>query len=208
MRARCPRLPTALAVLALTACSAGDPVPDPAPDPARSSRTPASEPTTLASYETEGVAVSRSPFCDRVSPTGIEHALGDAARSHRDYGNGDPLRLPDGSRSIAHEYGCVWTGADGATARAWVFAPPITRGRARRLADAALVGRCVRTGTGEFGSPSVTARCRTEDGLEASWRGLFGDAWLVCSLTDRGSFAALEERTSEWCVAVLEAART
>ena len=203
MRARCLSPATALALLALTACSAGDPP----PDPAAPSRTPAAEPTTLATYETSGVAVSRSPFCDRVSPTGIEHALGHAARSHRDYGNGDVLRLPGGSRSIAHEYGCVWTEPGGVSARAWVFAPPVARGRARGLAEAALAGHCARTGVGDFGTPSVGARCRTEDGVELSWRGLFGDAWLVCSVSGRGPAGALEERASEWCVAVLEAAR-
>jgi len=211
MRARCRRLAIALAVLTLAACSAGEPTPGPAPGSApgsaQPSRTPAAQPTTLATYETDGVAVSRSPFCDRVSPTGIEHALGDAARSHRDYGNGDALRLPDGSRSIAHEYGCVWTGPGGVTARAWVFAPPVARDRAGDLVDGALTGPCQRAGAGDFGTPSVAARCPTEDGVEHSWRGLFGDAWLVCSVSGRGPSGELEERASEWCVAVLEAAR-
>ena len=190
-------------VVLLAGCTPGSSPPgSPAP-----SETPAAEPTTLETYGTDRVAVSRSPFCDRVSPTGIEHALDAAPRSHRDYGNGDRIRLPDGTRTIAHEYGCVWTAAGGVTARAWVFVPPVGRGRAGRLVDEALAGGCARTGSGQFGRPSVAARCRTGEGVERSWRGLFGDAWLVCTLTAPRASGVSEQRTSEWCVSVLEAAR-
>lgn len=190
------------AAVLLAGCTTGSSGPPPSPDD-----TPAAEPTPLESYDVEGVAVLRSPFCDRVSPTGIEHALDSAAASHRDYGNGDRVRLPDGTRAIAHEYGCEWTGTDGVTARAWVFVPPVTRARARRLVDEALSGRCSRTGTGGFGTPSVATRCRTDEGVQRSWRGLFGDAWLVCTLTGADPADVREVRTSEWCVSVLDAAR-
>ena len=192
-------------VLLLAGCTptTEDPPERPAPR-----QVPTAEPTSLASYETDGVAVTRGPFCDRVSPTGIEHALGAVAESHEEYGNGDRLRLPDGSRTISHEYGCTWTDADGTTARAWVFVPPVTAGWARELvAEAAQPGRCRRTGSGEFGTPSVAVSCRTEAGAETSWRGLYGDAWLVCSLAGPEPAAALDRRVDEWCVAVLEAAR-
>ena len=194
----------AASTLALLAagCTAEAPPPEPTPP-----ETPAAEPTTLATYDTSGVAVSRTPFCDRVSPTGIEHALGSTASSHREYGNGDILRLPDGTRTIAHEYGCEWTGRRGAAARAWVFVPPISRARAGRLAEDAVGGRCDRTGSGEFGRPSVATRCRTDVGVERSWRGLFGDAWLVCTLSGREAPDVSDRAASEWCVAVLEAAR-
>lgn len=190
--------------LLVTGCTAGSPAPEgPAP-----SGTPSAAPTSLATYEVEGVAVSRSPFCDRVSPTGIEHALGDSApRSHREYGNGDRVRLPDGTRTIAHEYGCEWTGGGGTIARAWVFVPPVSRARAVQLVDEAFAARCSRTGSGEFGTPSVATRCRTAEGVERSWRGLFGDAWLVCTLTARRASDVTEQSVGAWCVAVLEAAR-
>jgi len=204
MRVRTRWPAAALAVLLLAACTVarrdpGPSGPDPPGDPT---------PTTLEAYDAAGTAVSRSPFCDRVSPTGIEHALGEAARSHRDHGNGDRVRLPDGTRTIAHEYGCEWRGVGGVVARAWVFVPPVPRGRARALVEEAVAGRCSRTGSGDFGSPSVATRCRTDEGVERSWRGLFGDAWLVCTLTSRERGVATEQRTSEWCVSVLEAART
>ncbi len=193
---------SAAVVLLLAACTTGSSGPGPS-----SGDTPAAEPTTLESYDTDEVAVERAPFCDRVSPTGIEHALDQAAGSHRDWGNGDRVRLPDGTRTIAHEYGCEWAGADGVIARAWVFVPPVTRGRAGRLVDDAVAGRCARTGSDEFGTPSVATRCRTDEGVERSWRGLFGDAWLVCTLTSPDASASTDERTSEWCVSVLDAAR-
>jgi hypothetical protein len=192
----------AAGALLLSGCTTGSSGP-----PAPSGEIPTAEPTPLQSYDTDGVAVVRSPFCDRVSPTGIERALDSAARSHRDYGNGDRIRLPDGTRGIAHEYGCEWTGSDGVTARAWVFVPPVTRARAGRLVDEALSGRCSRTGTGEFGTPSVATRCRTDGGVERSWRGLFGDAWLVCTLSGADAADVREDRTGQWCVSVLEAAR-
>ena len=196
------RATVAALVVLLAGCTPSTSPPEPAPP----SSTPTLLPATLESYDADGVAVSRAPFCDRVSPTGIEHALGRAARSHREYGNGDRIRLPDGTRTIAHEYGCEWQ-APGVAARAWVFVPPVSRGRAGRLVDEALSGRCSRTGSGQYGRPSVAARCRTDEGVERSWRGLFGDAWLVCTLTARSPSGATAQRTSEWCVSVLEAAR-
>jgi hypothetical protein len=194
---------SAAAVVLLAGCTTGSPE----PDPASSGDTPVAEPTQLDDYDARAVAVERAPFCDRVSPTGIEHALDQAARSHRDWGNGDRFRLPDGTRTLAHEYGCEWVGGDGVTARAWVFVPPVTRGRAGRLVDDAVGGRCARTGSDQFGTPSVATRCRTDEGVERSWRGLFGDAWLVCTLTAPAASAPTDQRTSEWCVSVLDAAR-
>jgi hypothetical protein len=191
------------AVLAVSGCTSGQ-----QQSPAEPPQTPAPPaPSTLAAYDTDSLAVARAPFCDRVSPTGVEHAIGAVPESSDEYGNGDRFRLPDGSRSISHEYGCSWSAPDGTTARAWVFAPPVTRARAGGLVAEALTPRCVRTGTGDFGTPSVAVRCRAGDSVEISWRGLFGDAWLVCSLATDGPVADLPARTEAWCVSVLDAAR-
>ena len=62
-----------------------------------------------------------------------------------------------------------------------------------------------------FGDPSVALLCRSRgDGgaLVASYRGLFGDAWLTCAVqpdaaTDEADLAA---RADRWCAAVLGAA--
>jgi hypothetical protein len=196
------RLGVAAATLALVGCSGGEPA---GQSPA--SQVPAPAQTTLAAYDVAGAVAARAPFCDRVSPTGIEHALGDVPESHEEHGNGDLFRLPDGSRSVSHEYGCSWTALDGTAARAWVFAPPVTPARARRLAADAAGEGCTRVGSGDFGKPSVALRCRTEDGVESSWRGLLGDGWLTCTLGPVDDPVRLEERTEEWCVAVLDAAR-
>jgi hypothetical protein len=111
-------------------------------------------------------------------------------------------------KDVAHEFGCAWTAADGAVARAWVFAPPVTRARAHALRDAELRPRCTVAKGTQFGTPSVATRCRTAEGSEQGYFGLFGDAWLSCTLTLPGADASTDqpERTSHWCAAVLLAA--
>ncbi len=166
------------------------------------------EPSSLASYDTTGVNVVRGPFCDRVSPTGIEHALGDVPADSEEWTNGDVQRLPDGTRDRVQEFGCRWTAADGTQASAWVFAPPVTRPQARDLVRDAVGERCVATQGDEYGTPSVAVRCTKGGVTEDSLRGLFGDAWLTCTLATRDEPIDLPERTSEWCVQVVEAARS
>lgn len=170
---------------------------------------PAAEPTTLASYDVGGVEVARAPFCERVSPTGIEHALGGPPASNETWDNGDRVRLPDGSRDRVQEYGCTWTAADGTTASAWVFVPPVDRRAARSLAREEPAADCMRIDGDRFGSPSVTWDCPTEGGTQERYAGRLGDAWLTCTLTSSGvRDAGTDSRTSEWCVAVVEAARS
>jgi hypothetical protein len=195
---------TLLVVLLLTGCTGlggGDAGAGPDEAPA------ATQPTSLASYDARGVTVVRGPFCQRVSPTGVEHALGEPPRRSRGWANGDRVRLPDGTRDRVQEFGCSWTGPGGAVARAWVFATPITRERARGLArDAGGPGCRARTGVG-FGQVSVSTRCTERGRTTATYRGLFGDAWLTCELTADAPAEAVVQRTGEWCVAVLEATR-
>jgi hypothetical protein len=83
---------------------------------------------------------------------------------------------PD-AKDVAHEYGCIFDGRTGLIARAWVF-----------------------------GSPALGTLCRTSAATTVTYRGLFGDAWLSCSvaapaaakLTD----TVLTSRAGEWCVQV------
>lgn len=175
--------------------------------PSRSPVAPASsaEPTTLASYDAQGARAVRGRFCDRVSPTGIEHALGEAAEHRDSWENGDRVRLPDGTRDRIHEYGCSWTAPDGTRARAWVFAPPVSRARARSLAEETRGKRCRPVSGQPFGKPSAAVSCRVGGGERmVRFAGLFGDGWLTCELTDRAVDVAA---ASAWCVTVLEAAR-
>jgi hypothetical protein len=92
-----------------------------------------------------------------------------------------------------------------------VFAPPITVVQARNLAAAARTapGCGVLPGAPAFGRPSTGAVCRADGTLEASYRGLFGDAWLACSLAVPAAGAdpkELADRAGRWCVTVAEAA--
>jgi hypothetical protein len=172
-------------------------------------REPDAEPTTLTSYDAEEATVVRGPFCDRVSPTGVEHALGAVPADGERWDSGDRVRLPDGSRDRVHEFGCRWTGEDGSVATAYLFVPPVTPPQARSLARASVGAGCSTFAAPGFGRPNVATRCVGDDATtELAYRGLFGDAWVVCSLRTPGDPASLPTRASAWCVEVLEAARS
>ena len=169
---------------------------------------PSSPSSPLASYDTSAISVARAPYCTQVPEAAIEEALGQAARRSRSHDNGDPVRLGSGGKDVAHEYGCTWS-AGTTEAQTWLFAPPVTTARARLLIDeASSAGGCTPVPDAPaFGRPSVALVCRAGDETTASFRGLFGDAWLVCELSGRGDPAGLVERLDRWCVEVVEAAR-
>lgn len=188
---------------------------DDAPDePAASPSTPTSTP--LADYDTLAVAVAREPFCEAVEPGAVTEALGAEPTGVRTWADGEQVRLPGGGRDVAHEFGCRWA-VDGAVASAWVFAPPVTRPQATGLARTAraVEGCAPVPGARPYGLPTLAATCRVEGrrgaaaGVEVSYRGLFGDAWLTCTLEVPGASPdeALADRAGRFCVAVLEAAR-
>jgi len=183
--------------LLLTGCSLPGGSPDPEPD---------GEPTTLTSYDAAEATVVRGPFCDHVSPTGVEHALAAVPDDSASWDNGDRTRLPDGTRDRVHEFGCSWTGVDGAVATAYLFVPPVTKRQARRLAQEPLPPGCSAMAANGFGRPNLATRCVGDRATtELTYRGLFGDAWVVCSLRTPGDPADLPARASAWCVEVLEA---
>jgi hypothetical protein len=168
--------------------------------------------TPLTSFDTRGVKILRTEFCDRVPDASVEAALGAEPSDSAAYGNGDRVQLAPGVRDLAHEYGCSWT-TDGVTAAAWVYAPPVPRAAAYGLLRGAREGdTCERVPEAPaYGQPSEALVCTTKRGLEVSFRGLFGDAWLSCSIrTTRVSAGESNERavdrTGRWCVAVARAA--
>lgn len=172
---------------------------------------PPAEPlaTPLASLDTTAMTLARAPFCDRVPAADVTAALGEAADDGEAWSNGDPVTLPDGSTDVGHEYGCRWSLASGAAVAAWVFAPPVTPESAAALVTAAgrTEGCTPVTGAPAYGSPSVALTC----GSTVSFRGLFGDAWLVCeatSLPAPGAGGDPVERAGRWCSSVALAART
>jgi hypothetical protein len=188
----------------LVACTGSDPEPEAAP----------SAPSTpLASYDTAGLVVARAPFCDRIAEEAVTAVLGGEQAASSSYENGESARIGD-RRDVAHEHGCAYRAEDGTTARAWVFAPPVTPARARGLARAAESERGCRPAAEApaFGRPSAALVCRDGDDSTASFRGLFGDAWLTCTVTASSAAGDPEgvedqlDRAGRWCVAVVEAA--
>lgn len=177
---------------------------------------PAYESTPLASYDTTTVAVARRGFCDLLSEDALAEALDitvEAEREESSYANGDRAALVPKVEDIAHEYGCTIAGGR-AEARAWVFAPPVTVDRARELVRAAEGERACapQPDAPAYGEPSVALLCTGKVMRVVSFRGLFGDAWLSCSLAVRSGARigddGLIDRAGRWCVAVAEAAST
>jgi hypothetical protein len=166
--------------------------------------------TPLESFDTSALTVPRASFCDAVDPRQVEAALGDEPVDATSYENGEEVTLADGVTDVAHEFGCTWTAGDGTEARAWVFAPPVDPGRAQTLVDGEIRRvTCDYGGGPAYGDPSLAMMCVDDSGTTASYRGLFGDAWLTCELTVPEAAAdqdALRERTGRWCVGVAMAA--
>lgn len=193
-------LSTAAAVVLLAGllggCESDAPTSDAVPTPTH---------TPLAEVATDTVAVAREGFCERVAPAAVEAAVGGAPDDADAWSNGERAQLAPGVRDVAHEYGCAWTsgaGAHGTSARAWVFAPPVTTGEAERLRRSVAQARGCDPlpDAPAFGTHDVAVRC----GDEVAFHGLFGDAWLSCSLGAPGS--DLLERAEQWCATVLQAA--
>jgi hypothetical protein len=167
--------------------------------------------TPLASYATDRVAVVRAAFCEELPPEAVEAALDGSAAATTTYENGERTRLAPGLRDVAHEYGCTYESEDGTTARAWLFAPPVTAQRAGELAERARTARGCRSDEKgpRFGQPSLALVCDAGGEVTVSYRGLFGDAWLSCSVSAPAGNVAeadLVDRAGRWCVQVAEAA--
>ena len=160
--------------------------------------------TPLADVDTTALVVPRAPFCDLVDPAAVTRALGQEAADVSEHRSGQRIRISDDVADVVHEFGCRWTAGDD-TAEAWVFAPPVTRARA-----AALV-RDVRDAAGcadppaapAFGRPSAACLSREQGAATMTFQGLYGDAWLSCSLTLAGKAdREVGDRATRWCAAV------
>jgi hypothetical protein len=164
--------------------------------------------TPLSKYDATGVVVTRGAFCDAIDDRQVSAALGGDPADSSSWENGDTIDLGNGVEDVTHEFGCRYAAEDGTTAQAWVFAPPVDAEQAQRLARSAAKGPGCQAGAGPpFGTPTLALTC-TKDGVaRASYRGLFGDAWLVCEVV-RPAAATWDavDRAGRWCVGVLEAA--
>lgn len=190
----------ALAVAALVAgCGGTEQV---APEP---------EPTPIAELETAGMQVPRIDFCALVPQGAVTAALDGEAASDSAYGNGDEAEVRGAGTDVVHEVGCTWTGPDGATARAWVFAPPVTPAFVRTVVlPGSRAPGCRIVDGPDFGRPSLTQECRLAgDEQRVRHAGLFGRTWLSCEVAAAGAEVAdLRTRAGQWCVAVAGALDT
>ena len=173
-----------------------------------SDRTPpaaTTAPTPISRLDPSRVQVARAQFCDRVPDAAVRRALGGEPEGHAGWGNGDPV--PNGSPGdVGHEIGCAWTGADGAAARAWVFARPVAADFAGTLvAQAGKRQGCTSAAASVFGRPALLQTCTVSPGLERVRRaGLFGDTWLTCEVAG-ASATRPRARLDAWCATVVAA---
>lgn len=166
--------------------------------------------TPLAEFDSASAVVQRAPFCDLVPAAAAKEALGSTA-TLATYDNGEQSEAFPGG-DVPHEYGCRFSPADSTVvgeARGWVFAPPVTTDAAQAMVEAAVTKTCSAVPSAPaYGAPSTGVLCPGDGVQTASFRGLFGDAWLSCSLTLPADVAQddLIERAGRWCVAVAQAA--
>jgi hypothetical protein len=178
-------------------------------------------PTPITQLVATRVQVARAGFCDRVPASAVRRALDGKPEHDEHWGNGDPIPTSSasgaatsgvaGSGDVGHEIGCAWTGAGGSSARAWVFARPVTADFAGTLVtQAGQQEGCTSAAAPVFGSPAVLQTCPAPGGLERLRRaGLFGDSWLTCELTAPASAsqASRRARLDAWCATVVAAVR-
>jgi len=163
--------------------------------------------TSLARYDTTSAVVGRAPFCAAIDERQVDAVLGSVPEPVT-WANGDQLDVGAGP-DVVHEFGCSYAVPEAGEARAWVFAPPVGADQAQRLVTSAGKGAgCVAADGPPFGSPTLALTCTAADGTQrASYRGLFGDAWLVCEVTrPAGATWDAADRAGRWCVGVLQAA--
>jgi hypothetical protein len=192
-------LVTALAMVA-AGCADSDPPP---PEPAR--------PTPLAKLDTSAMVIPRIAFCDLVSDGAAADALGGEVAETDEWSAGDPVGSEGGRVDVASEFGCSWSAEDGSTARAWVFAVPVTQRLAEKALREGAEHKGCRTPSGPaFGSPSQVQVCTLDEGTtRIRHAGLFGDAWLSCELASSSEdTAVLRERADAWCGQVATALDT
>jgi hypothetical protein len=175
------------------------------------SATPAPSPTPIASLDTAAIQIPRIEFCRLVPSAAVTDALGGKAVSGAAYGNGDEVVLPGVGTDVVHEIGCSWTGTGESSARAWVFARPVSRGFAQDVVSSSTKAKGCRVVAGApYGEPSMLQVCTLRTGhVRIRHAGLFGQTWLTCEISASGVVQAdLLTRTDRWCVKVANALDT
>ncbi len=153
--------------------------------------------TSLTNVDTTVLAVARESFCDKVPAGAVQAALAESHVTLASYAPGDTATVADNVRDLADEYSCRWTSdSSAAGASAWVFAPAVTVVDAKSFTSDIPEG-CLTTAAPDFGEPTQTLQC----GNTVWLRGLFGDAWLNCTVT-----GADLDRAGRFCAVVAKAA--
>ena len=188
--------PVALLAVLLAGCAGKD-----------EDKTPEAQPTPISSLNTTAMDVARIDFCPLVPDEAVSDALDGEPDSDAAYGNGDKTSVPGVGSDVVHEIGCSWSKDDGTTARAWVFARPVTPAFARTVVASARKAAGCRVVTGPaFGKPSATQVCRAKGGVErVRHAGLFGQTWLTCEVSAAAPRSEVRARTDRWCVQVVNA---
>jgi hypothetical protein len=169
---------------------------------------PTPEPTPLARLNTAAMALPRIDFCTLVPPTAVKDALAAAHGTPKRWGNGQGTDLPGVGEQVVAEHGCAWT-AGTAAARAWTFAPPVSRTFASAVAaQARRQGNCHDLSGPPFGQPSLTQLCSDGATHRVRHAGLFGDTWLTCEVADAAPVRAVRHRADAWCVQVANVLNT
>jgi hypothetical protein len=206
--------------LFLTACTISS---EPESSPAAStSPTPTHGGSGTERVDVTGWSVPRTDFCGALDEKTVEEALGGPVTDTAHYGNGDQVEVRPGYVDVSHEYGCTFLGADGATAKAWVFARPVTTAEARRVVRRERRGEsCAFPDPVGFGRPHLTSMCEVPGAkgsgptARARLEGLFDQSWLACEVADpldaSGSAeptspvprADVLQRAARWCADVV-----
>ncbi len=199
---RRPSSGLALTVVLVAGLSAGCTEPDdPAEEPTPSS-------SALADIDLTGVVASRAAFCDDLDPEGVEELLGGEPSKTTSYDAGQRAELTSGLRDVANEYSCYYERGSGTTlqtARAWIFAQPVSAGQAQEwVRERERDERCEVDGELTFGDPGLVQSCAQESRRRVTAVGLFGDAWVTCQATASKSTEADEllEAAQRWCAQV------
>lgn len=153
--------------------------------------------------------IPRRAFCAAVDDELVPVALGAPVEERDEYEPGERVQVAPGVRDVADEHGCTFRGT-GAEARVWVFASAVPRGQAAAMTrEARAAAGCAPVpGRTTYGVPGLTRLCRDGDEVEASLRGLFGDAWLTCQVRQWASGGEqpnpvdVRSRAEQWCVHV------
>ena len=164
--------------------------------------------TPLSEVDLTGVVASRSAFCDGLEEEPVAAVLGGDPDITISYDSGQRTEVASGLRDVANEYSCYFErGSDDAqrTARAWLFAQPITQAEAEGFIEERRAEKeCEPAGELAFGDPGLVQSCGTATRRRVTAVGLFGDGWLTCQATAPASVAEDEllEQTQLWCADV------